>query len=72
MPRPGFIAPEWARSDFTGRAWRGKVRFPDRTYELQLPDFPFDRRRSTPVSVSCLFKKAHFIYSVFLGGGGKR
>lgn len=65
MLRPGFIAPEWARSDLTGRAWRGKVRFPDRTYEPQLPDFPFDRRRSTPVSVSCLFKNPFYLFYFF-------
>lgn len=31
------------------------MRFPYHTYELHLPDFPFDRRRSTPVSELSFF-----------------
>lgn len=56
-----FITAERARSDLTARAWQGKVRCPGRTYELQLADFPFGRRRSTPVSELSFF---YFILSI--------
>lgn len=40
----------------------GQGACPDRTYELQLPDFPFDRRQ-IDTCLWAVFSKTHFIYS---------